>query len=174
MTDVPTMNEIAAMSPAEAGAALNAMSATPTPPLVPADASARLAAFSADQALRDKLLAGDPYLAKEFHDLHKMIDAGDKVDVAMSGQLPDLPDSELKMMADTAQMLRDKGFSPRAIRETLDDKPATQADVDLATALKNQHMRSPEFIKQFLSGEPDSELRMWAANAILSKSKSEI
>jgi hypothetical protein len=61
--------------------------------------------------------------------------------------------------------------SPRAIREALDGKPATQGDIDLATGLKSQHMRSPEFSKQFLAGEPDFELRMLAANIILSKSE---
>jgi hypothetical protein len=69
----------------------------PAPPTNSAEASARLGALSADKAWSDKLLAGDPYAAKEFSDLHVMIDAGDKVDSALAGLLQD-PDGGNRVM----------------------------------------------------------------------------
>jgi hypothetical protein len=139
-----------------------------TPPANAAEASTRLETLKNSVDYTAKLLAGDPYAAKEFHDLHVMIDSGDNVDSAMKGILPDVPDSQLKMMAGTAEMLRDKGFTPLSIRETLEGKEATQAEVAQATAWKNQRMRSPEFIKQYLSGEPDAVRQMLVADIILS------
>jgi hypothetical protein len=124
MTDVPSMDAIAAMSPADATAALAAMSANPARPIEPAaatptvassvEASAKLAALTSDQAFRERVLNGDAAATNLFKDLTRAVDAaGSDVEIAMSGALPDLPDSQLKMMASTAEMLRGKGFSAR-------------------------------------------------------------
>jgi hypothetical protein len=161
MTDEPTQ---APPPPAAAPPA--------APPTLPnfVEASAKLASLTADQAWRDRVLSGaDPAATAEFHKLTSVVAAGGSdAEIAMSGALPDLPDSQLKTMADTAEMLRNMGFPPLAIRETLAGKEATPADVAIATAWKNQHMRSPEFVKQYLSGEPDAVRQMMVADIILS------
>jgi hypothetical protein len=134
-----------------------------------AEASAVLAARVADTSWSDKLLSRDADTTREFNELTAMVAGGTSdVDVAMSGALPDVPDSKLKTMAGTAEFLRNNGFPPLAIKETLERKEATQAEFDLATALKNQHMRSPEFVKRYLSGEPDAVREMLACDVVLS------
>jgi hypothetical protein len=150
--------------------------ATPTVPSF-VEASAKLAALTSDPAWANRVLSGaDPAATKEFHELTSAVAAGGSdAEIAMSGALPDLPDSQLKTMAGTAELLRNMGFPPLAIRETLAGKEATQADIAIATAWKSQHMRSPEFVKQFLSGEPDAVRQMMVADIILSSDiKSEV
>jgi hypothetical protein len=85
-------------------------------------------------------MSGDVAATKEFHELTGKIaeGGGDDVAIAMSGNLPDIPDSSLRQMAGTAEMLRDMGFPPTAISETLSNKEATQADVDRANVWKKQ------------------------------------
>jgi hypothetical protein len=145
--------------------------APPAPPANAAEASARLGTLTADKAWSDKLLAGDPYAAKEFHALTTMVaDGGDNVDRAMTGILPDVPDSDLKHMSGTADMLRAIGISDGATRQTLSDHEVGQAEFDAVTAWKSQRMKSPEFVKQFLANEPDAVREMTLANIVLSSS----
>jgi hypothetical protein len=141
----------------------------PAPPANSAEAGARLDALTQDAAWGKKLLSGDVATTQEFHELSAMKAGGTSdIDVAMRGELPDVPSSTLKHMAGTAEMLRGMGFPPLSIQETLAGKEASQTDVDIATAWKNQHMKSPEFVKQYLAGEPDAVRQMMVADIILS------
>jgi hypothetical protein len=101
--------------------------APPAPPANAAEASARLATLTNDKAWGDKLLASDPAATKKFKILTAMVaEGGDHVDRALSGALPDVPDSDLKTMAGTADMLRTLGIKPDVVRQTL-EKPRSHA-----------------------------------------------
>jgi hypothetical protein len=71
-------------------------------------------------------------------------------------------------MAETASWLREIGIGDGAIRQTLSDYEVTQQEYDAVQVWKGQRMRSPEFVKQYLSGEPDFVKQMTLANIVLS------
>jgi hypothetical protein len=140
----------------------------PAPATTASEAIARLDTLRADKSWSEKLVTGDSAVTKEWNDLHHLAATGDDVDVALSGALPDVPSSSVREMASTADMLRDAGFTPKAIREVLSNQEAPQADHDRAAAFKNQALKNPEFRKRWLGGDPDAAREMLAANAILS------
>jgi hypothetical protein len=138
------------------------------PPTNAAEARVQLDTLRSNADWNAKLLAGSGPETNQWRDLHTMIAAGDNVELAMSGALPDVPDSQLKLMAGTAEMLKSMGFPPQAIRETLSGKEATQADVDRATAWKTENLKSKDFVDRLMRGEPDATRQLWVANVILS------
>ena len=140
----------------------------PTPPANAVEARAQLDSLMSNADFSSKLLAGSGPETNQWRDLQTMIAGGDDVEIAMSGALPDVPDSNLKQLSGTADMLRDAGFTPKAIREVLSNQEAPQADVDRATVWKNQALKNPEFTKRWLGGDPDAAREMLVANAILS------
>jgi len=141
----------------------------PAPPTNAAEATARLERLRQNVDWSTKLLAGtDGAVTKEWRDLHTMIAAGDEVEIAMSGALPDVPDSDLKQMAGTAEMLKSMGFTPLQIRETLSGREASQAEVDMATAWKAQNLGSKDFTDRLMRNEPDAIRQLLVANIILS------
>jgi hypothetical protein len=107
---------------------------------------------------------------KEFHELHELVAKGDGVDMAMAGVMQPgiIQDSEHVEMMGTAAMFREMGFNQKQIRETLEGKEATQADIDLATTWKAQNMNSKEFVTRLMAGEPEANRMLWAANIVLS------
>jgi hypothetical protein len=140
-----------------------------TPPANAAEAGARLETLKADGAWADKLLAGDPYAAKEFYELSAMQANGTTdVEAAMTGAIPDVPDSGLKTMAGTAEMLRAIGIEPGPIRQLLEGYEISQAEHDAVTALKGQLMRSAEFTRNYLAGEPEAVKKMTLCDIVLS------
>jgi hypothetical protein len=143
--------------------------APPTPPANAAEASARLDALIADKDRGAKLLAGDPAITKEFHDLTKMVaEGGDHVDRAMAGVLPDVPDSDLKTMAGTADMLRTLGIEPEAIRQTLENREVTLAEFDATKAWLARSMKDQFWVKSYLENDPAAAKQMMLASIILS------
>jgi hypothetical protein len=142
----------------------------PAAPTNSAEASAVLAARVADTAWSDKLLLRDADTTREFNELTAMVaDGGSDVDVALSGgALPDLPDSGLRMMSNTAAMLHEIGIEPGPIRQLLEGYEISKAEHDAVTALKGQLMRSAEFTKRYLEGEPEAVKRMTLCNIVLS------
>ena len=141
----------------------------PAPPANAQEARATLDARIADKDFRTKLLAGDAATKREWNSLQdKAANADDsRVTAAMSGQIGEFPDSSLKLAANTAAMLREKGFPEQAIRETISGKPAAQVDVDRATAWR-ANLQSKDFTDRLLRGEPDAVREHLAANIILS------
>jgi hypothetical protein len=140
----------------------------PAPPSTPAEAATRIDQLKQDPAWRDGFLKGGPAQLREYGELQALVAKGDDVDAAMAGVLPDFADADLQQMAGTAGMLRDMGFPPTAIRETLSSKEATQADVDRAIAWKNENMKSKDFVDRLMRGEPDAARQLMVANIILS------
>jgi hypothetical protein len=141
----------------------------PVPPSTPAEATARLELVKADPKWTEALLSGGPAQTKEFHDLHALVAKGDGVDMAMAGVMQPgiIQDSGHMEMMGTAAMLREMGFNPKQVRETLEGKPASQADIDIATTWKAQNMNSREFVTRLMSGEPEAKRLLRAANIIL-------
>jgi hypothetical protein len=143
--------------------------APPAPPANAAEASARLATLTNDKAWGDKLLASDPAATKEFKILTAMVaEGGDHVDRALSGALPDVPDSDLKTMAGTADMLRELGIKPDVVRQTLENHEVTQAEYDATKAWQARTMKDQFWVKAYLEGDPDAARQMMLASIILS------
>jgi hypothetical protein len=155
MNDIP-----AAPPPAAPPAAV-------TPPSTPAEASTQLTALKADPVFTEALMRGDPAKVKEFHSLHEMISKGDDVDVAMSGTLPSMPNSDLREMAGTADMLRSMGFTDLMIRETLSGKEASEVDVALAKKWKADNFSNADYLKRLFSGDVQARRELLVANIIL-------
>ncbi|WP_299804748.1 hypothetical protein [Tardiphaga sp.] len=104
--------------------------------------------------------------------MQEMIDKADPVDLAIAGVVTggDMPDSTSKLMAETAAWLRDIGVSTDVTRETLSGREMTKQEFETVKAWKDQKMRSPEFTKRFLAGEPEEVKQMTLANIVLSSS----
>jgi hypothetical protein len=128
----------------------------------------------ADKAFADRVFAGDVAATKELHELSAMSAGGgdDVVALAMAG-IPthELSTADQRIMASTANMMRDLGFPPKAIQETLSDKEATAEDVERARVWKTQAFKNPEWVKRFMSGDGDAQREMMAANIVLSSHK---
>ena len=143
--------------------------APPAPPANAQEASARLATLTNDKAWGDKLLASDPATTKEFHDLTKMVsEGGDNVDRALSGALPDVPNSDLKHMSGVADMLRTLGIKPDVIRQTLENHEVTQAEYDATKAWQARSMKDQFWVKAYLEGDSAAARQMMLASVILS------
>jgi hypothetical protein len=143
--------------------------APPAPPANAQEARTRLDALIADNDRGAKLLAGDAATTKEFNSLTAMVaEGGDNIDRAMTGALPDVPDSDLKAMAGTADMLREIGVSPDVIRQTLENYEITQAEFDATKAWQARTMKDQFFVKAWLEGDPDAARQMMLASIILS------
>lgn len=65
-------------------------------------------------------------------------------------------------------MLKDVGFTPLSIKETLEGRPASQAEVDMATKWKADHMSNTEWVKRLMSGDVEAKRHLLVANVILS------
>jgi hypothetical protein len=114
-------------------------------------------------------LASDPAATKEFHSLTQMVaEGGDHIERALAGVLPDVPDSDLKTMAGTADMLRTLGIEPEVIRQTLENREVTQAEFDATKAWQTRSMKDQFFVKAYLEGDPDAARQMMLASVILS------
>jgi hypothetical protein len=77
------------------------------------------------------------------------VDPNDAVAVALSGNIGEMPDSSVKMMAETASMLREIGVRESIIEETLRGHEVTQQEYDLAAAWKARQMKDPVFVKAY-------------------------
>jgi hypothetical protein len=138
------------------------------PPSTPAEAATRLNQLRADSTWTSALLRGLPAQTREWHSLHELVDQGSDTDVALSGALPEMPSLELREMAGVADMLKSIGFTPLSIRETLEGRPASQAEVDMATKWKADHFSNAEWVKRLFSGDVEARRHLLTANVILS------
>ena len=138
------------------------------PPANAAEARAQLDTLRSNADFNAKLLAGSGPETNQWRDLHTMIAAGDNVEIALSGALPDVPDSELKTMAGTAQFLKELGINEGTIRQTLSDYEVTQAEFDAVTAFKAERFRDAEWKKRLLAGDGLAVRELTLSNIVLS------
>jgi hypothetical protein len=148
-----------------------APTALPAPPTNAIEAHDRLGVLSADARWADNLMKGDTATVREFHELSAMAANGDKIQTAMAGVVPayvlgGIPDSEQVMLTETANHLRDLGLSDGAVEQALRREPLPKNEIDLATAWKMRAMRSEDFVKKFLSGDPEARKQMSLANIV--------
>jgi hypothetical protein len=140
----------------------------PAPPATASEASARLDALGADRAWAQKFYSGDIAARQEFERLNVMVaEGGDKIDIAMLGQLPPGANGEIRELAGTAEFLRDVGIRDEVIRETLAGQEVTQAEHDATKRWLDQHTRDKEYTKKWLSGDPEVAKQMTLAHIIL-------
>jgi hypothetical protein len=124
----------------------------------------------ADKEWGAKLIAGDANTNKDFRDLTAMVSNEDAstVAAAMSGNIGDMPDSSTKLMANTAEMLREIGIRDDVIEQTLQSPPVTSAEYKLAEAWKARQLKDPVFVKAYLSGDPEAREKMTLCDIVLS------
>ena len=145
--------------------------APPAPPANATEARTRLDAFITDRDRGAKLLAGDAEVNREYRELRAKADDPDSADLvatAMSGQIGEMPDSSVRMMADTAGMLREVGIRESIIEEVLRGHEVSADEFRLVEAWKARQMRDPVFVKAFLSGDPEARQKMTLAAIVLS------
>jgi hypothetical protein len=140
----------------------------PVLPSTPAEAATRLDQLKADPKWTASFLSGSPTQVQEFRDLHEIVAKGGDVDAVMAGAVPAMPSSDLREMIGTAALLKDVGFTPLSIKETLEGRPASQAEVDMATKWKADHMSNPDWVKRLMSGDVEARRHLLVANVILS------
>jgi hypothetical protein len=142
----------------------------PAPPVNAAEASARLDVLAADKAWGKRLAAGDAVATKEFNSLTTMVaDDGDKVAVAMSGQLPPGANGEIRELAGTASMLREVGIKDEIIKDVLaGTHTVTKAEYDATVRWKADHMSDPVWVKSYLGGSAEARRQAVLADIILS------
>jgi hypothetical protein len=145
--------------------------APPAPPANAAEARTRLDALLTDRDRGAKLLAGDAEVNREYRDLRTMADnpnPADTVAAAMSGNVGELPDSEVALMSNTASLLREVGIREEIIEQTLRGHEVTEQEYKLVEAWKARQMRDPVFVKAFLSGDAEARQKMTLAAIVLS------
>jgi hypothetical protein len=139
-----------------------------TPPAT--EAQARLSALKNDQDWGGRLMSGDVAASKEFRDLTGIIAAGgDAVEQAIAGIVPGtVHDADQQRMAQAAVWMEERGLRAEVIRQTLTDYEVSPQEVRAVKAWKAQKMRSPEFTKAFLAGEPEAVREILLADIVLS------
>jgi hypothetical protein len=128
-------------------------------------AAAQLNNLQKDGEWTSRFLAGDEGARAEFEKLTGIIVSEDPIDGVAAG-LP-WADHSVREMAEAVPFLREAGLSDDVIRQVFTDQEVTQKEFDLATHWKAQRFRDQEWVKRFLSGEPDAGRQMMAANIIL-------
>ncbi len=149
------------------------MTEVAAPPAAPAnamEARTRLDARIADKDFGAKVLSGDISANREFRDLQNMAASDDDstIAAAMSGNIGEMPDSSVKLMSETAGMLREIGIREEIIEQTLKGHEVSAEEYKLVEAWKARQMKDPVFVKAYLSGDPEAGQKMTLAAIILS------
>jgi hypothetical protein len=143
----------------------------PAPPANAQEARVRLDALIADKDRGKLLLAGDPATSKEYRDLQNMVanvNPNDVVAVAMSGNIGEMPDSDVRLMSNTADMLREIGIREEIIEQTLRGHEVTALEMKQVEAWRERAMRDQTFVKAWLSGDPEAGQKMVLSHIIVS------
>jgi hypothetical protein len=141
------------------------------PPSTAAEARAVLDTRIADRDWGAKLIAGDAATKTEYAALRAKADnpdPGDTVAAAMAGNLGEMPDSSVKEMAAAAGMLREIGVRESIIEEVLRGHVVTEQELKLSEAWRSRQMKNPEFVRDFLSGDPEARHLMTLSAIIVS------
>jgi hypothetical protein len=146
------------------------MTNVPAPPANAMEARTQLDARLADKDWGARLTAGDANANREFRDLQSMAATSDDstIAVAMSGNIGEMPDSSLKLMSETAGMLRNIGVREEIIEQTLRGHEVSPDEYKLVEAWKVRQMKDPVFVKAYLGGDPEAQRLMTLASVILS------
>jgi hypothetical protein len=147
------------------------MSEAAAPPAAPTsavEARGRLDTLIADKDWGAKLLAGDTNANREFRDLQNMADKSDDstIATAMSGNLGPMLDSQVKMLAETAGLLREAGIREEVVEQTLRGHIVTEQEAQLVSAYKSRLMKDPTFVRSFLSGDPEAKQKIMLISII--------
>jgi hypothetical protein len=145
----------------------------PAPPANAQEARTRLDALIADKERGAKLLAGDAEVTREYRELRAKADNPDPADTvaaAMTGNLGEMPDSSVKLMAETADYLRAVGIREEIIEQTLRGHEVSPQEYKQVQAWKERQMKDPVFRKAYLSGDPEARQKMTLAAIVLSGS----
>lgn len=143
--------------------------APPAPPANAAEASSRLTELGADKAWAQRFYGGDTGARQDFERLTTMIaNDGKKIDMAMSGALPELHDGDLSHMAGLADMLRESGIRDEVIRETLAGGKVTKAEFDATKAWLDQHLNDKIYVAKWLNGDVEARQKFLLAHIITS------
>jgi hypothetical protein len=115
----------------------------------------------------DRLVSGDPKERAHFEEALKAKAEADPVEVGMSGDLPEVPSSELRQMAVGAGWLRDIGVSEGAIKEMLSGRQAPHEEYEAVKRWKADALRNSEWTKRLLSGDQEAQRQLVLANIVL-------
>jgi hypothetical protein len=164
----------------DATAQPGAPAAPPLAPVIPAgpppanatEARAARDGLMADKGFATALFNRDVAATTKWRELGALINGPDPSDMvarAMSTAPPTaiIQNADDVQMRGYADLLRGRGLSELQLRETLEDKPATQAEKDVAARWKQQNLNSKEFAARFHAKEPDAVLSWTAANIVL-------
>jgi hypothetical protein len=153
--------------------------APPVPPATPQEARSVLDSRIADKDFGARLVAGDADANCEFRELQAKIaeaDPADDVARALAGDVDQrasysgigIPDSGVKQLAATAEMLREIGVSEPIIAEQLHGHEVTAQEMKAVEAWRGRQMKNPEFVKAYLSGEPEARKLMTLSQIVIS------
>jgi hypothetical protein len=172
--------EIQAMSPAEAGAALQKMQDTlhPSPDPHPTDATgARLLLnkLVADSGWATALMRGDEKVSKQFHELTALSAAGDDTaDAAVGIQEPsalvEYTSGGRLNRRDTAtavQHFQEIGIGNDAISQAMNGARVSPQEHAAATAIMNARKADSEWTKALLAGNYEQRREFTLLNIIL-------
>ena len=141
----------------------------PAAPATATEARAVLDARMADKDWGSRVFNGDPAANKELRELTAQVAAGgeDVVAAAMSGELPDMPTGDQRIMAGTAEMLRELGIRDEVTANFLRGEGVTPQEYELVANWKREHMGDAEWTAKFLSGDVKARQQMMLANSVL-------
>jgi hypothetical protein len=150
----------------------------PAPPATPQEARAVLNARIADKDFCARLSAGNADATREWNTLQaKAAEPVDDVAAAMAGNVAErahflggIPDSGVKVMSETADMLREIGIREEIIEQTLRGHEVSALEMKQVEAWKARQMKDPVFVKAYLSGDPEARQKMTLAAIVLSGS----
>jgi hypothetical protein len=151
------MTDAAAAQPG-APAAPAAPSAPAAPPVNAAEARTVLDARMGDKSWGAKLFAGDVAVTTEYRGLRELINKPDltgEVAAAMSGDPHPsiIQDSRAVELRGSAGFLRDLGLNEQQVKETLEGKEPSQAEIEMAKQWKAQTFKSKEFVNRLFAGD---------------------
>jgi hypothetical protein len=183
MTDTtPTMDEIRAFTPQQAGEALAAMTAAsnPAPSPVPADsqdAKAQLDLLTRDPTFAQALMSGNGAARAQFDKLSQMIADADVVGDRIAGiqeqpalfettMFGELPSSAVRGFIADRQA---SGIPDDVIAETLEWKPVPVRDHAATLALQAARFSDPEWKARVLRGDWNATGELKRMSDILSR-----
>jgi hypothetical protein len=163
----PTAEQIYAITPAEAGAALAAMDRAihPPPSVIPQDAQdarQQLDLLSRNASWADSLFKGNVETRKQFDELVAKAAGGDDVGDAVVGIVePVTPLMEVTANGESPRRhvegaiasLRDAGLNDASIEQAVNLPPISRAEFMSAQALKSQLHGTAEWRSKLLSGD---------------------
>jgi hypothetical protein len=164
MTDTPSMHEISSMSPAEATAALAAMSAASNPPpsIVPQDsqdARAQLDLLTRDPTFAQALMSGNGAAKNQFDKLVAMVSEADVVgdalaniqeqptlvETTMDGELPS------RVVREVVAGMRAFNISDGAIKEAIAGTPISAHEHAAVKALETMRHGDADWVKRLMA-----------------------